>query len=157
MVLRDVSKPTCGPNDVLIRVHYAGVCGTDCTSGNGTPGPAADSSHLYASAMSLRGKSCSWESEATEAGLLAIGDLVTAEGHIVCGHCLPCRTGDFMSSEEPRLSGWTGMAPSLSSSRCPPPTSCAWTAFPPRWVRSWTQSGTRSTPSSREESWREAS
>ena len=28
------------------------------------------------------------------AGLLAVGDLVTAEGHIVCGHCLQCRLGD---------------------------------------------------------------
>src|SRR6185503_6824797 len=26
-------------------------------------------------------------------GLLQVGDLVTAEGHIVCGHCLSCRTG----------------------------------------------------------------
>ena len=29
MVLRDVPRPTCGPSDVLIRVHHAGVCGTD--------------------------------------------------------------------------------------------------------------------------------
>jgi threonine 3-dehydrogenase len=32
--------------------------------------------------------------EAAAAGLLAVGDLVTAEGHIVCGHCLQCRLGD---------------------------------------------------------------
>jgi threonine 3-dehydrogenase len=31
--------------------------------------------------------------EADAAGLLAVGDLVTAEGHIVCGHCLQCRLG----------------------------------------------------------------
>ena len=31
--------------------------------------------------------------EAEAAGLLAVGDLVTAEGHIVCGHCLQCRLG----------------------------------------------------------------
>ena len=30
---------------------------------------------------------------AETAGLLAVGDLVTAEGHIVCGHCLQCRLG----------------------------------------------------------------
>ncbi|HLS47437.1 MAG TPA: zinc-binding dehydrogenase, partial [Gemmatimonadales bacterium] len=33
-------------------------------------------------------------SEAEAAGLLAVGDLVTAEGHIVCGHCLQCRIGE---------------------------------------------------------------
>jgi threonine 3-dehydrogenase len=32
--------------------------------------------------------------EAEAAGLLAVGDLVTAEGHIICGHCLQCRTGN---------------------------------------------------------------
>jgi threonine 3-dehydrogenase len=32
--------------------------------------------------------------EAGAAGLLAVGDLVTAEGHVVCGHCLQCRLGD---------------------------------------------------------------
>ena len=26
-------------------------------------------------------------------GSFAIGDLVTAEGHIICGDCIPCRTG----------------------------------------------------------------
>jgi threonine 3-dehydrogenase len=29
LVVRDVPKPVCGPSDVLIRVHHAGVCGTD--------------------------------------------------------------------------------------------------------------------------------
>ena len=29
MELRDVPTPGCGPSDVLIRVHAAGVCGTD--------------------------------------------------------------------------------------------------------------------------------
>ena len=29
MALQDVPVPTCGPTDALIRVHHAGVCGTD--------------------------------------------------------------------------------------------------------------------------------
>ena len=29
MVVRDVPKPSCGPGEVCIRVHHAGVCGTD--------------------------------------------------------------------------------------------------------------------------------
>jgi threonine 3-dehydrogenase len=32
--------------------------------------------------------------EAANDNLLAVGDLVTAEGHVVCGHCLQCRLGD---------------------------------------------------------------
>ena len=29
MVVREVPAPLVGSQDVLIRVHYAGVCGTD--------------------------------------------------------------------------------------------------------------------------------
>ncbi len=29
MEVREVPTPSYGPNDVLIRVHHAGVCGTD--------------------------------------------------------------------------------------------------------------------------------
>ena len=94
MVLRDVPRPTCGPNDVLIKVHYAGVCGTDLhiwewdAWASGRLKPPLTIGHEFAGAIVELGE------EARSAGLLAVGDLVTAEGHIVCGHCLPCRTGD---------------------------------------------------------------
>ena len=29
LTVTDVPEPECGANDVLIRVHHAGVCGTD--------------------------------------------------------------------------------------------------------------------------------
>jgi len=94
MVLRDVPRPTCGPNDVLIRVHYAGVCGTDLhiwewdAWASGRLKPPLTIGHEFAGEIVELGP------EAGATGLLAIGDRVTAEGHIVCGHCLPCRTGD---------------------------------------------------------------
>ena len=94
MVLRDVPRPSCGPNDVLIKVHYAGVCGTDLhiwewdAWASGRLKPPLIIGHEFAGAIVELG------AEAGAAGLLAVGDLVTAEGHIVCGHCLPCRTGD---------------------------------------------------------------
>jgi threonine 3-dehydrogenase len=94
MVLRDVPKPVCGPNDVLIQVHFAGVCGTDLhiwewdSWASGRLKPPLTIGHEFA------GKIIELGPEAGTAGLLSIGDLVTAEGHIVCGHCLPCRTGD---------------------------------------------------------------
>ena len=94
MVLRDVPRPSCGPNDVLIKVHYAGVCGTDLhiwewdAWASGRLKPPLTIGHEFAGEIVELGE------EAGSAGLLAVGDLVTAEGHIVCGHCLPCRTGD---------------------------------------------------------------
>ena len=94
MELRDVPVPACGPNDVLIRVHHAGVCGTDLhiwewdAWASNRLKPPVVIGHEFAGRIERLGP------EAEAAGLLSVGDLVTAEGHIICGHCLQCRTGN---------------------------------------------------------------
>ena len=94
MELREVPKPVCGPSDVLIRVLAAGVCGTDLhiwewdAWASGRLRPPVIIGHEFAGIIEELGP------EAAAEELLAIGDLVTAEGHIVCGHCLSCRTGN---------------------------------------------------------------
>lgn len=94
MVLRDVPKPACGASDALIRVHYAGVCGTDLhiwewdAWARKRLRPPVVVGHEFAGAVAELG------AEAAAAGLLEVGDLVTAEGHVVCGHCLQCRIGE---------------------------------------------------------------
>ena len=93
MALQDVPVPTCGPTDALIRVHHAGVCGTDLhiwewdSWASNRLKPPVVIGHEFAGEIVQLGR------EAATAGLLAVGDLVTAEGHIVCGHCLQCRLG----------------------------------------------------------------
>ena len=93
MVLADVPVPPCGPNDVLIRVHHAGVCGTDLhiwewdSWASNRLKPPVVIGHEFAGRVERLGP------EAEADGLIRVGDLVTAEGHIVCGHCLPCRSG----------------------------------------------------------------
>ncbi len=93
MTVTEVPRPVCGPNDVLIRVHHAGVCGTDLhiwewdAWASGRMHPPVTVGHEFAGEIVEMGA----EAVATE--LLQVGDLVTAEGHIVCGHCLQCRTG----------------------------------------------------------------
>jgi len=93
MTVTEVPRPVCGPNDVLIRVRHAGVCGTDLhiwewdAWASGRMHPPVTVGHEFAGEIVEMGV----EAEATE--LLHVGDLVTAEGHIVCGHCLQCRTG----------------------------------------------------------------
>jgi threonine 3-dehydrogenase len=93
IVLREVPVPVCGPSEALIRVHHAGVCGTDLhiwewdSWASQRLKPPVIVGHEFAGAITKLG------SEAGAAGLLAVGDLVTAEGHIVCGHCLQCRLG----------------------------------------------------------------
>ena len=94
MELCDVPTPACGPSDVLIRVHAAGVCGTDLHIwewdrwASNRLKPPLTIGHEFAGRIEKLG------TEAEAEGLLHVGDLVTAEGHIVCGHCLPCRTGN---------------------------------------------------------------
>lgn len=94
MTLADVPRPAVGENDVLIRVQFAGVCGTDLhiwewdSWASARLRPPVVIGHEFAGRVEALGR------EAEAGGLLAIGDLVTAEGHIVCGHCLQCRLGE---------------------------------------------------------------
>jgi threonine 3-dehydrogenase len=93
MTLEDVPAPRCGPNDVLIKVRAAGVCGTDLHIwewdrwASGRMKPPVVIGHEFAGEIVELGP------DAKRAGILGVGELVTAEGHIVCGHCLQCRTG----------------------------------------------------------------
>lgn len=103
--LREVPVPECGPSDVLIRVHHAGVCGTDLhiwewdAWASGRLRPPVIIGHEFSGAIERLG------AEAQAAGHLSVGDLVTAEGHIVCGDCIQCRTGDFHVCSRTRIIG----------------------------------------------------
>jgi threonine 3-dehydrogenase len=88
--LEDVEKPRIGINDVLIRVHRAGICGTDV--------------HIY--------KWDDWARKTIPNGLVIghefvgeiaevgsnvsdfyPGNIVSGEGHVVCGRCRNCLAG----------------------------------------------------------------
>lgn len=105
MVLREVPPPVCGPTDVLIRVLYAGVCGTDLHiwewdrwAANRLKPPVIIG-HEFAGEIVEIGR------DVPADGLLSVGDLVTAEGHIVCGHCLQCRLGESHLCGNTRIIG----------------------------------------------------
>src|SRR5438067_1359709 len=86
-----VPKPSPGPGEVLIAVRHAGVCGTDVHIADwdawaeGRIRPPLVVGHEFAGEIVAAGDGVSE---------LRPGQLVTAEGHIVCGHCLQCRTGN---------------------------------------------------------------
>jgi threonine 3-dehydrogenase len=88
--LEDVPEPEIGINDVKIRVLYTGICGTDL--------------HIYewdawASATIPVGLTIGHEfvGEVVAIGSnvedLAIGTIVSGEGHVVCGRCRNCLAG----------------------------------------------------------------
>jgi threonine 3-dehydrogenase len=105
MELREVPQPAFGPSEVLIRVHAAGVCGTDLhiwewdAWASGRLKPPVVIGHEFAGTIERLG------AEAAAEGLLQVGDLVTAEGHIVCGHCLSCRSGNAHLCSRTRIIG----------------------------------------------------
>ncbi len=89
--LEDVPVPTIRDDEVLIRVRRAGVCGTDVHIyewddwARGRCHPPFVVGHEFAGDVSRVG------SLVTD---VRVGDRVTAEGHIVDGRCLLCRTGN---------------------------------------------------------------
>jgi threonine 3-dehydrogenase len=88
--LEDVPEPRIGPNDVLIRIDRTGICGTDLHIYNWDawaqktiPVPLVVGHEFVGEIV---------EAGANVAGFAA-GDLVSGEGHIVCGRCRHCLAG----------------------------------------------------------------
>jgi threonine 3-dehydrogenase len=88
--MQDVPEPKIGHNDVLIKVHRSAICGTDMHIYNwdawaqkSVPVPMAVG-HEYAGEIVEIG---------SEVYGFKVGDRVSGEGHITCGHCRNCRAG----------------------------------------------------------------
>jgi threonine 3-dehydrogenase len=101
-VLRDVPVPTIRDDEVLIQVRRAGVCGTDV--------------HIYEWDEWARGRCVppftvghEFAGDVARVGSLVhdvrVGDRVTAEGHIVDGRCLLCRTGNAHACPHSKVIG----------------------------------------------------
>lgn len=88
--MEEVPVPSPGANEVLVKIEMTAICGTDL--------------HIY--------KWDEWSQRTIKPGLVighefvgrvvemgpgvtgySIGERVSAEGHIVCGHCRNCRAG----------------------------------------------------------------
>ncbi|MDU0288477.1 L-threonine 3-dehydrogenase [Saccharothrix longispora] len=88
--LTDVPDPTPGPGDVVVRVLRTGICGTDLH---------IDSWDEWA-AQNIRAPLVlghEFVGEVVETGPsvtgVRVGDLVSGEGHLVCGTCRNCKAG----------------------------------------------------------------
>ena len=95
LVKRTVPVPSLGPSDVLIRVRKAGICGTDNHIYTWDQPPLVVG-HEFMGTVAAMG--------AAVRGL-SIGQRVSAEGHISCGDCLMCRTGEAHICERVKIIG----------------------------------------------------
>jgi len=88
--LTEVPVPAMGINDVLIRVHKTGICGTDLHIEGWDAWAAATIKPPLVLGHEFVG-------EVVEAGSnvadFTRGDLVSGEGHVVCGRCRHCLAG----------------------------------------------------------------
>jgi len=94
LLVADIPMPTVGPDQVLIKVKACGVCGSDIHFHE----TDEDGYILYPGLTkfpTVLGHEFS--GEVVEVGSavedLVVGDMVTAEEMIWCGHCTPCRNG----------------------------------------------------------------
>ena len=88
--LEDVPIPKVGVNDVLIRIHKSSICGTDVHIYNWDPWAQKTIPVPMVIGHEYVGKVAEVGSNVT--GFKA-GDLVSGEGHLVCGFCRNCLAG----------------------------------------------------------------
>ncbi len=91
--LRQVPVPVPEAGKVLIKIHKTAICGTDVHIFNWAPWAAQ---HITHPPMTI-GHEYVGEVAALGAGVtgLEIGQRVSGEGHITCGRCRNCHTGNI--------------------------------------------------------------
>jgi threonine 3-dehydrogenase len=88
--LEDVAEPEPGINDVKIRVLLAGICGTDLHIYNWDEWAQRTIPVPMAIGHEFAGEIVEVGSNVTD---FHEGDLVSGEGHVVCGRCRNCLAG----------------------------------------------------------------
>jgi threonine 3-dehydrogenase len=88
--MTDAEVPAVGHNDILVKIRKTAICGTDIHiykwdewSQRTIPVPMVVG-HEYVGEVAEIG---------SEVRGFSVGDRVTGEGHITCGHCRNCRAG----------------------------------------------------------------
>jgi L-iditol 2-dehydrogenase len=103
VAVREVTRPICGPDDVLVRSHAAGVCRTDLEVLRGELDPR------WVRYPCVPGHE--WSGTVAEVGRSVTsfrpGDRVVCEGIVPCGRCSRCAAGDTNLCENYDQIGFT--------------------------------------------------
>jgi len=96
----DVPTPACGDHQVLIKVDYAGICGSDLHVFQGefhprTPVPFVPG-HEFAGTVAQVG---------SKVTACVPGDRVVADPIVWCGHCAACERGHYPACTSLKLVG----------------------------------------------------
>lgn len=88
--LEDIPEPTIGINDVLIKVQYTGICGTDVHIYQWDEWAQKTIHVPMAIGHEFVGEIVEVGSNVSD---FFPGDLVSGEGHVTCGRCRNCLAG----------------------------------------------------------------
>jgi threonine 3-dehydrogenase len=100
--LEQLSVPSIGPTEVLVRVKAASICGTDLHIygwdrwSQGRIKPPLTLGHEFCGIVERIGEDVS---------AVQPGDFVSAEMHVNCGHCHQCRLGQAHICQNVRIIG----------------------------------------------------
>ncbi|MEW6524341.1 MAG: L-threonine 3-dehydrogenase [Bacillota bacterium] len=100
--LTEVKVPSPGPGQILIKVKATSICGSDYHIytwnrwAQERVKPPLVLGHEFAGQVVETGPGVS---------MVGVGDLVSAETHVVCGRCYQCRTGNAHACHETAILG----------------------------------------------------
>src|ERR1700744_4747644 len=97
--LRDVDTPTPGPNDLLIAVQACGICGSDVHGYDGSTGrriPPIVMGHEASGTVAAVG---------ADVTKFKVGDRVTFDSTVSCGHCAYCLKGEVNLCDNRQVMG----------------------------------------------------
>lgn len=90
----EVGAPVCGADEVLVKIHYAGFCGSDLNTFRGVNGmvsyPRIPGHEIGATIAEI--------GSGVPAGF-TVGQSVTLNPYTNCGHCASCRRGRVNACE----------------------------------------------------------
>jgi threonine 3-dehydrogenase len=90
LVMREIEPPRPGPDDVLIRVLKTSICGTDVHIDKWDKWAAATIQPPLVIGHEFVGEIASIGDHVSG---LKVGEIVSGEGHLVCGQCRNCLRG----------------------------------------------------------------
>ncbi|MFH1719530.1 MAG: L-threonine 3-dehydrogenase [Planctomycetota bacterium] len=100
--MKDVPIPAVGANDVLIKIHKAAICGTDIHIFNWDAWAQKTIKIPMVVGHEFVGRV---EKIGGNVHDVEIGELVSGEGHIVCGRCRNCLAGRRHLCKNPKCIG----------------------------------------------------
>ncbi len=95
--IEDVDKPVVGPGEVLVKIAWAGICGTDRHEYTGPVWVPVEKPHRITGQQAPLTLGHEFSGEIAAVGRdvtgWSVGDRVTASGNIYCGECPYCQEG----------------------------------------------------------------